>query len=420
MYSLELALALTLKQPGAENHVKYLLPILIFLGTIPAPKSGYVHDFANLLPPEVESQLENLGRLAERETTAKIAVVTVASLEAATVDEYAHRLFNTWGIGWRSVNNGVLFLIAPNERRMRIEVGYGLEPLLTDSLCGEIRDLQVIPHFKANRYVEGIVAGTEEIVRILRAHPEAARGIKASAPLFVDTPYRTSLLLLAAAIACSILWALVGKLTALHRDYSSVLLLFAACILVGLTAYAIYHSLSLPKPQQSLAGIIVSIACAFVTLLYNWRKYWRFGPHGCPKCGGSMMLLDEAKDDERLNAVQQLEEQLGSVDYDVWFCPACLATDTDSYVKWFSGFSPCPKCRHRTFSEMRTVTLEPTQLQTGTARYAGHCASCRHSQTHEEIIPRVSSSSGSSFGGGGGGGSGGGGSSGGGGASGGW
>ena len=133
----------------------------------PRDPTASVHDFANLLSVEQRASLEELAQSVERQTTAELAVVTVPSLRGQTVESYAHELFNQWGIGQKEVNNGVLLLVAPTERRMRIEVGYGLEPLLTDSLCGEIRDSAIIPRFKVNDYAGGIVAGAKAFGRRL-------------------------------------------------------------------------------------------------------------------------------------------------------------------------------------------------------------------------------------------------------------
>ena len=80
-------------------------------------------------------------------------------------------------------------------------------------------------------------------------------------------------------------------------------------------------------------------------------KYRRFGPHHCSKCGSALELLDEKADDAKLTPVQRLEEKLGAVDYDVWYCPACLNTDTQQYISYFSGFKECPACHPHTFKE---------------------------------------------------------------------
>jgi uncharacterized protein len=130
--------------------------------------------------------------------------------------------------------------------------------------------------------------------------------------------------------------------------------------------------------------------------------------------------------------VQRLEEKIGSVDYDVWFCPACLHNDTEPYIKYFSGFSECPECHARTFKHGPQETIRAaTTVSAGSARIESRCVACNHKTVENIVLPVIatstsSGSSGSSWGGGGGGWSGGGGggfgggSSGGGGASRGW
>src|SRR5688572_4971505 len=86
----------------------------------PRDPNARVHDFANLLTPQQEASLDELARQVERTTTAQFAIVTVPSLDGLTVDEYANDLFNSWGIGKKDFNNGVLLLVAPNERRLSI------------------------------------------------------------------------------------------------------------------------------------------------------------------------------------------------------------------------------------------------------------------------------------------------------------
>ncbi len=112
---------------------------------------GFVNDYAGLLSPAVKTQLDAKLSQLEKDTTAEVAVVTVKSLEGDSVDDYAVRLFEKWKIGKKDKDNGVLFLVALDDRKMRIEVGYGLEPLITDGRAGRIRDNDVIPRFKDRR-----------------------------------------------------------------------------------------------------------------------------------------------------------------------------------------------------------------------------------------------------------------------------
>ena len=135
-----------------------------------------------------------------------------------------------------------------------------------------------------------------------------------------------------------------------------------------------------------------------------------------------MALMPEDQDDTKLDEGQKLEEKLGSVDYDIWSCPACLTTKREKYDS-FGKYSKCDKCSYRTFVQTkRTVVVAATTSSTGLAKLNGECKYCKFKKEWTETIARIStSSSGSSSSSGGGGGGGySGGSSGGGGASGGW
>lgn len=134
---------------------------------MPAP-DGPVNDFASILDDATEARLRALIEAVERDTTAEIAVATVPSLEGSSVEDVATRYFNTWGVGQKALNNGVLLLVAPNEREVRIEVGYGLEPLLPDGLAGEIIRRQVLPKFKDGDYPGGIAAAVDRLATIVR------------------------------------------------------------------------------------------------------------------------------------------------------------------------------------------------------------------------------------------------------------
>src|ERR1019366_5484315 len=120
--------------------------VFIILGIITSPlfakefpqARGRVNDFAGVLQEPSRRMLEQICADVERATSAELAVVTVASLKVDTVEAVSNRLFREWGIGKKDKNNGVLILVAPKDRKMRIEVGYGLEAVLPDGLAGEI------------------------------------------------------------------------------------------------------------------------------------------------------------------------------------------------------------------------------------------------------------------------------------------
>jgi uncharacterized protein len=145
----------------------YLIASTGAWASIPAKPQGWVSDFAGIMSDTVKSQVGTLFAEVKKSTGAEIAVVTVPSLEGMSVEEYAVKLFKKWGIGEKGKDNGVLFLIAPNERKTRIEVGYGLEPVITDGRAGEIIRKTVIPFFKAGDYNQGILQGSREIAALI-------------------------------------------------------------------------------------------------------------------------------------------------------------------------------------------------------------------------------------------------------------
>jgi len=129
---------------------------------------GFLNDFADVIPTETENELELSLKSLREETTVEVSVVTVSSLSGLTVDDFAVKLFEFWKIGKKGEDNGLLFLVSPNDRKVRIEVGYGLEPILPDAKTGRILDDFVLPSFKKNDYSGGIEAGVRELVTEIR------------------------------------------------------------------------------------------------------------------------------------------------------------------------------------------------------------------------------------------------------------
>lgn len=147
-------------------------PKLILAFDIPNRPSGFVSDFANLYSANFKNQLENNLSDFEKQTTAEIAVVTVPSLGGSTIEELATNIFDKWKIGKKGRDNGVLLLVSKNDRKVRIEVGYGLEPVITDGRSGRIIREQISPHFK-NEDFEG---GTQAAISQLESYISSNKG----------------------------------------------------------------------------------------------------------------------------------------------------------------------------------------------------------------------------------------------------
>ena len=146
-----------------------ILFVLVVLSTnifaIVKPTSNfYVNDYANLLSSETENYIMNINQSLNSKTKAQVVVVTVQNLEGSSLEEYATELFRNFGIGDKKLNNGVLMLIALEERQSRIEVGYGLEGILNDAKTGRIQDEYMIPYLRQNNWDEGIKNGFSAII----------------------------------------------------------------------------------------------------------------------------------------------------------------------------------------------------------------------------------------------------------------
>src|SRR3989344_5512532 len=135
--------------------------------------AGYVNDFAQVLSEDTKATLENDLTAFEAASGYEIAVVTLKSLEGDTVENVAVALFEQWGIGKKGQDNGVLLLIAVDDRQLKIEVGYGAEAILTDSRAGNIIRSEITPQFKVGDYDAGVIAAVTAIIEVLSQDPGA-------------------------------------------------------------------------------------------------------------------------------------------------------------------------------------------------------------------------------------------------------
>ena len=129
--------------------------------------TGRVVDNAHILTPATVQSLDQQLEAYENGTSNQVVVATIASLHGDSIEDYGYQLGRYWKIGQKGQNNGALLIVAPNERKVRIEVGYGLEPLLTDAASSQIVNEIILPDFRAGHMEQGVADGTQAILAVL-------------------------------------------------------------------------------------------------------------------------------------------------------------------------------------------------------------------------------------------------------------
>ncbi len=305
------------------------------LESIPNPRAtdgGWITDMVGVFLPKQKQALNDQISLLERETGVELAIVVIRRAQEGTPKEYATELFNRWGVGKKGVDNGLLLFVAIENRRVEIETGYGMEPILPDSVVGAILDEYAVPYFRQGDYAGGIQATVNAIeARIREALAGGAYEPPSPSEIRSPSPKRT----------------------------------------VGFFLI----------PIVLLAGIGILVVVGIVL----WER-----PPRCPNCKQPMRLLDERADDAYLNELQLLEEKLGSVNYKVWRCEACELSEIIPKVAWLSQYDTCPQCGGRTLYERARVVREPTYARTGLEVTLQRCKNpkCGYRNERERTLPK--------------------------------
>jgi uncharacterized protein len=180
----------------------FKLKIIVFLGLclilimspiwaleVPERPRGWVNDFTGTLSRDEILALEKKLMAFERETTNQIVVVLIPTLKGDNLEDFSIRLAEKWKVGQKGKNNGVILLIVKNDRRIRIEVGYGLEGVLPDALAGSIIRQEIAPRFRAGQFYQGIEAGIKAIMAATRGEYKARPLVKKESKLTPWWPF---------------------------------------------------------------------------------------------------------------------------------------------------------------------------------------------------------------------------------------
>lgn len=383
----------------------------------------YVSDPEGILTSEAVRDLDRKLATIWQTTSAEPVVVIIDSADTDDLDTYATDLFESWKIGKKDKDNGLLILISRDQRRAVIRTGQGVEGLIPDAIASRIIRNVMAPRMKAEDYDGGTIAAVDAVSTVL-TDPAAREELMSKYPNNGQAREDDDLTL---------------------DQFFKAYLLFGIVITIILLVIYIYTLMSTRSDSAHMRydkimrlrmpSLMLAIFGCGLPLLLWWiitvqLKRIRLRPRLCPHGHGRMDRLDEVTDNQYLTAPQNTEEELNSVDYDVWLCPVCHDTIVEPYVNRSSQYVQCELCHTRSARLVANQVLrKPTVTSEGIGARVFHCRHCNNNfnQTYSiaklppvVIIPGGGGRGG--FGGGGGfsGGSFGGGSTMGGGASGGW
>ncbi len=430
--------------------------------TVPNTKrvdNSYVSNPDNLVTTETEYQLNQQLALLEQQTTVQVAVVLLTSIGTETDVDFAQDLFGLWGIGNSGNDNGLLILYVQDQRLIRFHTGHGLEGILPDAICKRIQTRFMVPHFREGNTDAGMLAGVEETIRII-GNPEYADEVRAH-----ETP-QTSAVEWAARIF-SIVWVVIlaivflanlskgfsnSKNVSKHKPSASLsigqwlllvlLLPVMLAYLLGTTnswllltgglyvyfgmlvfmrynriikrAYAWLRNNKLTEAQDFMKAHNVwdewslLFPLPFIFLIGRYRKMMeglRTQPRQCKTCSRPMTLLKNAVAKNFLTEQQQFENNIKSIEYDVWQCTGCAATVIQKLPSDANNYVKCPKCKTCAYQSTYKILEEASVYATGRERVIKTCKYCNHTQQRVITIPKkekervanTSYSSGSSY-----------------------
>ncbi len=315
--------------------------------TYPFRNDPVINDLAGVLDARDARRIREIASAVQEQYGADLTVLTIQrisdySVPAVSLERFATDLFNQWGIGNSRTNLGILVLLAVDDRAVRIELGSGYNTSYND-LMQDVIDTDMLPSFREEEYSTGIVDGIRGIQQALAGQVDTNGGDWSAAPVRTSNP------------PVWLWWALGGGGTAG----------------AGALGWA------------------------------GFRRYQRNRPRTCPTCGMPMVRLDHLQDDAHLNAGQNREESLGSVEYDVWVCQACHNSTTETYPAMFTSYAPCPRCGFKTLGSSTRTVRNATYTSTGERLVTRLCENCAFTDARTETIPRRTRSTSSGRSGGG-------------------
>lgn len=343
----------------------------------------YVADPENRLSAAARSRINRRLQILRDSTTAEVAVAVVPSIGDYSVEDFSEKVFTKWGLGKKDNDNGVLLLISPDSREVRIQTGYGAEGVLPDITCGRIIREAVIPNMRRDCLDCAVDEATAMISRVM-SEPEYAgelrSGMSDNHSGFGEAPVSKETMTGFVWIVVGLLWLLAAgtfvryrlKTRAMRSAQDKSLEWRASLLMLGIL---------------SLATLLTALPF-YLLALFHYRRA-RYGSHVCRRCDGKSVRLKGREAMAALTPSQQFEEKIGSVGYDVHRCGKCGDTEVTAFPSRNSKYSVCPHCGTRAYHFVGNTTLrQPTFQAEGEGVSQYRCEYCGKSDNKGFRIPK--------------------------------
>lgn len=358
----------------------------------------YVTDPNNYLDNESKDKINAMLAQLRDSNSVEAAVVILPSIGNEDIDNFATELFTHWGIGKSDNDNGLLIIAVMDQRQIVFRTGYGIEGVLPDILCSRIIRQYITPAFRKGDYGRGMTEAVQQTLNIIMT-PEASSELMSaeSEPGFafneIDKKNLLNILYGYLAFSFIISLLLTVRLNRTIKEYQN-------------EPYECYKELNNSMALLIITAIFFPIWCALnLVRCKKVMKQMREKPRECCECNTLMHRLSEEEDNQYLTPQEDAEEQIGSVDYDVWLCEKCHNVEVFRFDQNNSKYQECPHCHAKTYSLSYDRIITPaTTLSAGRGEKMYSCYYCKLRKSVPYIIPMIvvpkNSGGGGSFGGG--------------------
>jgi uncharacterized protein len=318
----------------------------------------------------------------------QVAVICLNSIGDNDPHTFGTDLFNLWGIGDKETDNGLLMLLVHDQHAIEFITGRGTEGILTDVDCYNVQQEEMVPYFKNDDYVAGMIRGTQAVCDFFYGSPplyssgtgddsnddSTAEVATGEGPGFFESAFFRYYLITAAVLGIG--WVLMLFASFAQRDlYKRYFMMKFFSLMIWIFIF--------PVPFLLLYFVTKS-------LMEKWRNTERFSD----KTGEVMHKLGDHEEDKHLQKGQISEEKVKSIDYDVWITIGGTDVLILSYAKWFTKFNKCISCKFKTYFKVYDKTISAaTYDYAGTGERHYRCENCGHQKTERYTIPRRTRSS---------------------------